>query len=81
MKKLSMGNAVRALVRGTAVTGLTVALAVPATAAVAVAPAAAIPPGLSVTCSPSTSGDQPQTRCTQKVRVADPSFLQSAYPV
>ncbi|MET8924045.1 hypothetical protein ABZW26_16880 [Streptomyces sp. NPDC004623] len=47
MKKLSMGNAVRALVRGTAVTGLTVALAVPATAAVAVTPVAAIPPGLS----------------------------------
>ncbi|MET7369888.1 hypothetical protein ABZS61_29265 [Streptomyces sp. NPDC005566] len=46
MKKLSRWNAVRTLVRGTAVTGLTVALAVPVTAAVAVAPAA-VPPGLS----------------------------------
>ncbi|MGW1816166.1 hypothetical protein ACWCQM_21675 [Streptomyces sp. NPDC002125] len=46
MKKPLRGDTVRALVRGAAVTGLTVALAVPATAAVAVAPAA-IPPGLS----------------------------------
>ncbi|MFD9544122.1 hypothetical protein [Streptomyces sp. NPDC060022] len=46
MKMLSKGNAVRTLLRGAAVTGLTVALAVPVTAAVAVAPAAA-PPGLS----------------------------------
>ncbi|MEU8709138.1 hypothetical protein [Streptomyces sp. NPDC048565] len=47
MNKLFKGNAVRTLARGAAVTGLTVALAVPATAAMAAAPAAAIPPGLS----------------------------------
>ncbi|MEU1217074.1 hypothetical protein ACFYSH_13360 [Streptomyces sp. NPDC005791] len=47
MKKMLKGNAVRQLVRSAAVTGLTLALAVPATAAVAAAPAAAIPPGLS----------------------------------
>ncbi|MGW4228011.1 hypothetical protein OG596_05380 [Streptomyces sp. NBC_01102] len=46
MKKLSKGNAVRTLVRGAAVMGLTLASAVPVTAAVAVAPAA-VPPGLS----------------------------------
>ncbi|MFD9502293.1 hypothetical protein [Streptomyces sp. NPDC060035] len=46
MKKQSKGNAVRTLLRGAAVAGLTVALAAPVTSAVAVAPAAA-PPGLS----------------------------------
>ncbi|MFE9724010.1 hypothetical protein ACFYQ5_10545 [Streptomyces sp. NPDC005794] len=46
MKKTLKGNAVRAPARGAAVTGLTMALAVPATAAAAVAPAA-VPPGLS----------------------------------
>ncbi|MFE4452519.1 hypothetical protein [Streptomyces sp. NPDC056796] len=47
MKQMLKGNAVRALIRGAAATGLAVALAVPVTAAVAAAPAAATPPGLS----------------------------------
>ncbi len=38
-------------------------------------------PGLRVTWLPSTSGDQPQTRWTQKVCVRLPFLRQSAKPV